>query len=138
MFLSGLTTGTADLTHLQFPDNSIESLSCMHTLEHVGLGRYGDRLDPQSDLQAARELQRVLKPKGQLLMVLPLNRNPKVVFNAHRLYSYEQVISMFSGLKVKEFSAIFCNGPICKNIQPTEITSSPDEDTTGLFWFVKP
>ena len=40
--LSHLYAGEADLTKLPFEDSSIKSLSCMHTVEHVGLGRYGD------------------------------------------------------------------------------------------------
>ena len=37
--LSGLEFKHADLTHLPFADNSVESLSCMHVIEHIGLGR---------------------------------------------------------------------------------------------------
>lgn len=47
--LDNLKTGRADLTQLPFPSNSILSLSCMHTIEHVGLGRYGDPIDPLGD-----------------------------------------------------------------------------------------
>ena len=62
--LSGVATGPADLTKLPFADGEINSLSCMHVIEHVGLGRYGDPLDPLGDLKAARELQRVLSTGG--------------------------------------------------------------------------
>jgi hypothetical protein len=51
--LSGLTSGSANLSNLHFEDNSINSLSCMHTVEHIGLGRYGDPIDPDGDIQAA-------------------------------------------------------------------------------------
>lgn len=44
--LSNLISAPSDLTRLHFADNSIQSLSCMHTVEHVGLGRYGDPLNP--------------------------------------------------------------------------------------------
>ena len=45
MNLEELETGFADLKSLPFEDNSIESISCMHVIEHIGLGRYGDKLD---------------------------------------------------------------------------------------------
>jgi SAM-dependent methyltransferase len=77
--LPGLETGAADLTSLPFPDNSLESISCLHVLEHVGLGRYGDHINAIGDLHAANQLKRVLKPGGRLLMVLPMNQNPFVV-----------------------------------------------------------
>lgn len=83
--LSNLTCGAADLSQLHFPDRSVESLSCMHTVEHIGLGRYGDRLDADGDLRALRELQRVLAPGGTLLIVVPVGA-PRIQFNAHRIY----------------------------------------------------
>ena len=70
--LSGVTSGFANLTELPFPDNSVKSLSCMHTLEHVGLGRYGDPLDREGDIKAAHELQRVLSYGGDLLVASPM------------------------------------------------------------------
>ena len=59
--LSNLKAGTTDLLTLQFSTNSIESLSCMHVIEHIGLGRYGDLLDYDGDLKAMKELKRVFK-----------------------------------------------------------------------------
>jgi SAM-dependent methyltransferase len=103
--LSDLTSEKADLLALPFADRSVASLSCMHTVEHVGLGRYGDPLDPDGDLKAMAELTRVLAPGGNLLFVVPTGR-PRVVFNAHRIYSFEQVRSSFSGLALQDFSLI--------------------------------
>ena len=47
--LDNLTSKSADIVNLPFKDNSIKSLSCMHVIEHIGLGRYGDTLDPEGD-----------------------------------------------------------------------------------------
>lgn len=97
--LDGLTCGKADLTALPFPDASIESLSCMHVIEHIGLGRYGDALNPVGDLAAAAELTRVVRPGGHLLMVVPIGV-PRLCFNAHRIYSLDQLRSMFAGFEI--------------------------------------
>ena len=105
LLLSDLTSERADLLALPFADRSIASLSCLHTVEHVGLGRYGDPLDPDGDLKAMAELTRVLAPGGDLLFVVPTGR-PRLVFNAHRIYSFEQVRSAFSELTLHEFSLI--------------------------------
>ncbi len=56
--LDGLTSEPNDLCKLSFASDSIRSLSCMHVVEHVGLGRYGDPLDVDGDLKACRELAR--------------------------------------------------------------------------------
>jgi SAM-dependent methyltransferase len=103
--LSNLAVNFADLLSLPFADATVASISCMHVVEHVGLGRYGDPLDPDGDLKAVAELTRVLAPGGSLLLVVPVG-SPKIVFNAHRIYSYSQVISCFSELKLQEFTLI--------------------------------
>lgn len=103
--LSNLKTGCVDLISLPFKDNSVQSLSCMHTVEHVGLGRYDDKIDPDGDLKAIKELKRVLAPGGILLFVVPIG-SPKIYYNAHRVYSLKQIRSYFSDLILKEFILI--------------------------------
>jgi SAM-dependent methyltransferase len=135
--LDGLVCKFANLTDLHFDSNSIESLSCMHVVEHIGLGRYGDSIDPQGDLLGMKELERVLKPGGNLLFVVPVGK-PKIEFNAHRVYSYNQIVSMFSKLKLKEFSLIPDDGVkrgIIHNASP-DLVEKQDYGC-GCFWFVK-
>src|SRR2546426_837368 len=65
--LDDLSCEAANLTALPFDNETIWSLSCMHVAEHVGLGRYGDELDPEGDVKAMSELSRVLARGGSLL-----------------------------------------------------------------------
>ena len=104
--LSGLDCKRGDLTALPFADNSIPSLSCMHVIEHIGLGRYADPIDPQSDIKAMSELNRVLAKGGQLLFVVPIAGIAKIEFNAHRIYTYEMILKSFSNLKLENFALI--------------------------------
>jgi hypothetical protein len=121
---SGLPFGdikedSADLTSLPLSwTGKLESISCMHVLEHIGLGRYGDTLDAGGDRQAAAELARVLAPGGQLLMVVPMEEPPRVCFNAHRLYSYSQVMDLFPDLSLQEFTLITNEGQFFENADP--------------------
>jgi hypothetical protein len=135
--LSGLTSSSANLTDLHFEDNSIESLSCMHTVEHVGLGRYGDPIQPEGDVKAAQELERVVVKNGSLLFVVPVGR-PQIQFNAHRIYSYQMVIEMFPGLNLKEFSLIPDNA-VEKGIIYNATKEQADKQIygCGCFWFTK-
>lgn len=103
--LSNLECKKADLTNLPFADESIDSLSCMHVIEHIGLGRYGDELNANGDIKAINEIKRVIKEDGYLIFVVPVGK-PKIQFNAHRIYAYEQIIKYFSDFKLKEFSLI--------------------------------
>jgi SAM-dependent methyltransferase len=105
LHIDNLESEKADLTNLFFTTDTISSLSCMHTIEHIGLGRYGDPIDPEGDVKAAKELSRIIKPGGSLIIVTPVGQ-PRIEFNAHRIYSYQQVLSLFPDLILKEFSLI--------------------------------
>jgi SAM-dependent methyltransferase len=132
--LGGLTSGSADLKQLPFETNSILSLSCMHTIEHVGLGRYGDAIDSQGDISSIRELVRVLAPGGSLLFVTPVGK-PKIEYNAHRIYSYEQIIDYFAGLQLEEFSLIPDAGGLITDADPALVAQQ--QYGCGCFWFKK-
>lgn len=90
---------------LPYADHSVESLSSLHVIEHIGLGRYGDPLDPEGWLRAVGELERVLAPGGQLLIGTPCGQ-PKVHFNAHRVFDPNQIVAALPGLRLLEFSLI--------------------------------
>ncbi len=135
--LDGLEVRRADLMSLPFPDGSVRSLSCMHTVEHIGLGRYGDEIDPDGDLKAIEELKRVLAPGGSLLFAVPVGR-PKIMFNAHRIYSYDQIAGYFSGLDLKEFCLIpesSAGGGLV--VDNARAMADREEYGCGCFWFVK-
>jgi SAM-dependent methyltransferase len=133
--LNNLKSGKADLTELPFKTASISSLSCMHVVEHIGLGRYGDRIDADGDLKAIGELKRVLARNGNLLFVVPLGR-PRVVFNAHRIYSYNQIINYFDGLSPKEFALIPDRGSKIM-VNPSVKVIAKQNYGCGCFWFMK-
>jgi len=135
--LDGLDCRKGDLMALSFSDSSLRSLSCMHVIEHIGLGRYGDSLDPNGDVKACQELMRVLASGGDLLIAVPVGR-PKVMFNAHRIYSFEQARDLFSELELVEFALIPDNQPeegIVRNAPPELVDKQ--RYGCGCFWFKK-
>ncbi len=134
--LDDLHCGTADLYQLPFEDDSIASLSCMHVVEHVGLGRYGDNPCYDGDLKAFQELSRVLAPGGDLLFVVPIGK-PKIVYNAHRIYSYDQIITAFSGLHLEEFSLIPDDKYHGMMKSPDVSIVNAQNYGCGCFWFKK-
>ena len=135
--LSNLQIGKADLLSLPFEDSSVKSLSCMHVVEHIGLGRYGEPLDPKGDLKAVGQLKRVLAKEGDLFFVVPVGR-PKIIFNAHRIYAYGMVIDYFKGLKLESFSLIpdVAEGEGIIEDATEELADQQDYGC-GCFWFKK-
>lgn len=100
---------------LPFNDSSVSSLSSLHVIEHVGLGRYGDPIDPSGSKKACQELQRIIAPGGNLYLSLPIGK-PRVCFNAHRIHTAEQILSYFSSLKLVTFSIVDDQGFFHDNV----------------------
>jgi FkbM family methyltransferase len=136
--LENYSAGSVDLKNLNISSDSINSLSCMHVLEHIGLGRYGDDLDYDGDLKAASELKRVLAPGGLLLIAVPIGR-PRIKFNAHRIYSTKLVFDMFDGLELLDFSLIPDNFKTTGIIRQSSFElADRQEYGCGCFYFRKP
>lgn len=136
--LSGMGSYKGDLTNLPFKDNELASVSCLHTLEHIGLGRYGDPIDPNGDLTAMKELARVTAPGGSLLIALPMGEKMRIQFNAHRIYTYDMLVSYFPGFTIKNFAYIPEEGKreaLIPNATPADIKD--DVMGCGCFWFIK-
>lgn len=105
----GLSSVAADITRLPFADNSLDSLSCLHVIEHIGLGRYGDPLDLDGAHKGIRELQRVLKPGGRLYLSTPVG-DERVCFNAHRVFAPATIVEWLPDLELAEFSYVSDKG----------------------------
>jgi len=66
--------------------NITDSISCLHAIEHFGLGRYGDPIDPQGHIKGYNNIVRMLKSDGTLFISFPIGKENEVHFNAHRVF----------------------------------------------------
>lgn len=132
--MEGLTTRSGDILNLPFLDGSVKSLSCLHVAEHIGLGRYGDPLNPHGTRQACVELSRVLAPGGNLYFALPVGRT-RVCFNAHRIHAPETIVEYFAGVEVVEFSGVHDDGRYVERVSLNEFAGSGY--ACGMFWLRK-
>lgn len=133
--LTGLECVAASAGRLPFPDGSLESASSLHVIEHVGLGRYGDPLDPSGSDIAAKELSRVVRPGGRLFLSVPVGR-PRVCFNAHRVFDPRSIAAMPTGMRLHAFSMVDDSGRFTPD---TDVSAADGQDYgCGMFEFVKP
>lgn len=136
--LSNIDSRSADLTSLNIDSNSLQCVSCMHVVEHIGLGRYGDSLDAGGDLKAINELRRVTAISGDLLFVVPIGSVSFIRFNANRVYNFSQVISFFPNFDLIDFTFITDYGNerhIINNASVSQIGS--EVEGCGCFHFKK-
>lgn len=134
VLLENLESREGTILSLPYAENAVVSLSSLHVAEHIGLGRYGDPLDPLGTKKAAKELARVLAPKGNLYFSLPVGK-PRLCFNAHRVHSPQQILEYFRDLELVEFSCIDDPGHYKRHADPASLEDA--EYSCGLFWFRK-
>lgn len=70
------------------------------SLEHDGLGRYGDVLNPIGDLQSMAKMLSVIKPGGLMFVGFPTAEQDLLEFNGHRVYGLHRLPKMFAGWKL--------------------------------------
>ncbi len=130
--LPGLSSRAGTILALPFTDRSVSSLSSLHVIEHIGLGRYGDPLDPNGSRDACRELQRVLAAGGDLYLTTPVGRE-RVDFNAHRVHAPHTILSWFPELTLAGFSMVDDSGRYIDQADPA--AASLFEYALGMFHF---
>tara|TARA_B100001248_G_C27390792_1_gene462258 strand:- start:1234 stop:2034 length:801 start_codon:yes stop_codon:yes gene_type:complete len=101
-------------------NNYCDSLSCLHTLEHFGLGRYGDDINIESFDNGFSILHKILKKNGILYLSVPIGFD-KIEFNAHRVTSIKTLLSMIKNkFSIISFSFVDDNGLFFKNVKITK------------------
>jgi hypothetical protein len=133
--IDGIRFHQADLT--QLPPGwtaSCDSLSCLHALEHFGLGRYGDTLDPEGSRKGLAHMATMLQEGGWFYLSVPIGR-ARVVFNAHRVLSIDSVLAMAaqSGLRLHAFAMVDAQHGLREHLDPAQVDHTTD--ALGIFTF---
>lgn len=105
--MPGFSFQAGDILNLPFENSSLSSLSSICVIEHIGLGRYGDALDPFGSEKAIAELLRVLAPGGNLYISVPVDDSNKIYFNAHRAFTRKYILQLFKDLDLVEEKYIY-------------------------------
>lgn len=107
--LPGITFIQADLMQT-VPSNKLnycDSLSCLHAIEHFGLGRYGDSLNPKGFEYGIANMASILKPGGVFYLSAPIG-NQRVEFNANWVFNPKTIINICHSnkLNLKELKIV--------------------------------
>jgi len=94
-----------------------DSISCLHALEHFGLGRYGDVIDVNGYQKGFKNLIDMLEDGGILYLSIPIGKQ-RIEFNAHRVFSILTISNMVddANCKIENFSYVDDSGNFHKNI----------------------
>lgn len=98
------------------------------SIEHDGLGRYGDPINPNGDLRAMREFKEMLKPGGLLLLAVPVGQDA-VVWNAHRIFGRKRLPLLMDGWELIDsfgFSEKLFDAKLGEDVQPVFVLRSKD------------
>jgi SAM-dependent methyltransferase len=89
-------------------------------LEHFGLGRYGDAIDPNGYKTGLANMARMLRPGGIFYFSVPIGPQ-RIEFNAHRIFAIRHLLELFAqnGLSVSAFSYVRDDGDLIENAELT-------------------
>ena len=99
--------------------NITDSISCLHAIEHFGLGRYGDPIDPKGHVKGFNNILRMLKPGGIFYVSFPLTNKNEVHFNAHRVFHPREIFSwpyVENSISLMRFDFVDDSGRLHQNI----------------------
>jgi hypothetical protein len=133
--LPGLLPLGGDGSRIPIADAAVPSVSSIHVIEHVGLGRYGDPLDHLGTYNVLTEMARILASEGHMYVATPVGRS-RVNFNAHRVHNAIDIVNSLPQLRLLEFSGVDDDG----NFRPSVPLDTFDEASyaCGLFHFQRP
>jgi hypothetical protein len=142
--IPGIVFKQADLMCIDGLPSSVngycDSLSCLHAIEHFGLGRYGDPIDPIGYERGIANMALLLKPGGKFYLSTPIGRE-RVEFNANRVFNPSSLIlfAKCHGLRLQKLTVIDNSG------EPREVQVNPEtmhvlaesNYNLGIFVFIK-
>lgn len=128
-----LTFHQADLRQLPLPDNFFDKIMAISVIEHIGLespqvsSNNIPQVSSDGDLIAFKELARVLKPGGALIMTLPFGvKEGLILGNQARNYTLESIKS-FDNILHTECIEYY-------EYQPKNYTNEKPKDHPSIHW----
>lgn len=138
--IPGVTFHKADMMKSEeLPASCADSVSCLHAIEHFGLGRYGDPLEPRGVELGLVSLSKLLSSDGQLYLSCPVG-DDVVHFNAHRSMRPVTIcrLAKLAGLELTQCWLFDTNAKKFEPVKlPLENSMSIERHTLAVYTFRK-
>lgn len=114
-----------------------DSLSCLHALEHFGLGRYGDVIDAAGYQRGLANMSSLIRSGGVFYLSVPVGRE-RVEFNANRVFDPRNIVSLgeVNGLVLRGLTMVGRDGSAKEMSMSKDVLKELAEADYGLGIFV--
>lgn len=128
----------ADLMNLQADLlRKFDSVSCLHAIEHFGLGRYGDPIDPDGHEKGLKNIADLVIPGGRLYIAFPVALATRVEFNAHRVFDLRWPLQFLKDeFTLQKFALVDDDGNLSSVNDPEQMTGQLQYGC-GIYCFLK-
>lgn len=119
--------------------NVTDSISCLHAIEHFGLGRYGDDLNPTGHIQGFQNIIKMVEPGGSIYISFPIGKKNLTCFNAHRIFNPIDIFNwdLNNVLILESFDYLSASGELFRNVNPYDLSDVLNIDGLGIYRFKK-
>lgn len=111
------------------------SVSSLHSIEHFGLGRYGDKVEPDGHIVGLRNIADLVEDGGLLYVSFPIGKFT-VEFNAQRILDPLFPLDVLRDFELIDFVLIPWKGQPTLNSSPLEVNKNL-WGQAGLYKFKK-
>ena len=111
------------------------SVSSLHSIEHFGLGRYGDSLDPSGHEKGLIAISECVDIGGSLIVSFPIGESA-VEFNEQRIIDPDWPVQVLENFELNNFVLIPWKGVPNSQQSPQQVDKSKSGQA-GLYWFIR-
>lgn len=126
--LGNVSVLEGDIGSIEVPTGSFDLAVTISTVEHVGLGAYGDPVYASGDSIAIRKLHRSLESGARLILSTRLGRSGVAIVSPEfyeRSYDYSSLVALFADFSRFDLKAIKWNGLFWEHVEPEEVGACP-------------
>jgi hypothetical protein len=115
------------------PDLMSDSVSCLSCIHHVGIGRYGDAVNPDGPFNALDNLQKIVKPGGMLYIGTSVGPKSRVIFNTYRVFTVNEILDHLPNFELIRFDYYVVVGNVIQQHVSTNDLANIPKHSYGIF-----